>query len=229
MSLFHLLQNKKAVIFDLDGTLVDSMWMWKAIDIQYLGQHGIALPEDLQDQIEGMSFTETAAYFKKRFDLPESVEEIKTAWNEMTYEKYANEVPLKPGAEKFLSYLRKRNVQMAIATSNSRELVTTVIRALHIESCFSCVITSCEVGAGKPAPDIYRRAAGLLGVKPSECLVFEDLPAGILAGKRAGMTVIAVEDTFSLPMAERKKELADGYIHTYEEMLEAQKCIEQQK
>ena len=72
-----MLEKIQAVIFDLDGTLVDSMWMWKDIDIEYLGRFGIALPEDLQDKIEGMSYTETAVYFKERFQIPCTLEEIK--------------------------------------------------------------------------------------------------------------------------------------------------------
>ena len=92
------LSEIKGVIFDLDGTLVDSMWMWKAIDIEYLGKRGLDCPEDLQKKIEGMSFSETAVYFKERFHLPDSLEEIKAEWTRMSLDKYENQVPLKPGA-----------------------------------------------------------------------------------------------------------------------------------
>ena len=73
----NFLENKKAVLFDLDGTLVDSMWMWEAIDIEFLGAYGYECPDDIQRAIEGMSFSETAVYFKERFDLPLSLDEIK--------------------------------------------------------------------------------------------------------------------------------------------------------
>ena len=76
----NFLENKKAVLFDLDGTLVDSMWMWEAIDIEFLGAYGYECPDDIQRAIEGMSFSETAVYFKERFDLPLSLEEIKAVW-----------------------------------------------------------------------------------------------------------------------------------------------------
>ena len=98
-----IVKNAKGVIFDLDGTLVDSMNVWKEIDVSYLGKHGYDVPDDLHDEIEGMSFTETAAYFKKRFCLKETVDEIKDCWNQMAYEKYCHEVALKPGAAAFLS------------------------------------------------------------------------------------------------------------------------------
>ena len=116
-----ILDHIKAVIFDLDGTLVDSMWMWEDIDIDYLG---------LQKAIEGMSFTETAVYFKERFGLPDSIEEIKEAWIAMSLEKYEKEVPLKPGAREFLEELAARGIPAGIATSNGREMVSAVLKSL---------------------------------------------------------------------------------------------------
>lgn len=213
------LDDVKAVIFDLDGTLVDSMWMWESIDIEFLGKYGYGCPPDLQKAIEGMGFTETAVYFKERFSLPLSIEEIKQIWTEMSIDKYRNEVPLKPGAKEFLTYLRDHGIRTGIATSNGREMVEAVLESLGVRELFQVVTTACEVNAGKPAPDIYLCVAEKLGVKPEDCMVFEDVPAGILAGKRAGMTVIAIEDEFSRKMEAEKRELADGYIQDYFELL----------
>lgn len=210
-----MLQNKKAVIFDLDGTLVDSMWMWKAIDIEYLGRYGYDLPPTLQKDIEGMSFSETAVYFKETFRIPESLEEIKTTWNRMAYDKYTKEVPLKKGVMEFLIYCKSKGIKMGIATSNSRELVESTIDALNIREYFDYIMTSCDVEKGKPAPDVYLETAKRLGVEPSQCLVFEDIEMGILAGKNAGMEVCAVEDEFSLNQIETKKKLSDYYIRDY--------------
>ncbi len=207
-----MLEGKKAVIFDLDGTLVDSMWMWKAIDIEYLASFGIECPNDLQKAIEGKSFSETAAYFKERFQLEPSVEEIKASWNRMAYEKYKNEVPLKEGRLELLSQLKAMGIKVGIATSNSRELVDAVIESLNIGFYFDEIHTSCEVKAGKPAPDIYLLVAKCLGVKPEECLVFEDVPLGIMAGKNAGMEVCAVDDEYSKAWIDEKKELADYWM-----------------
>jgi len=213
-----MLTNKiKAVLFDLDGTLVDSMWMWKAIDIEYLSQYQIELPKDLAQCIEGMSFTETAYYMKERFQIPEDIETIKATWNEMAHDKYAFEVPLKTGVYEFLKKLKEQGIYLAVATSNSRELAETVLKAHHILEWFDAIVTGCDVQAGKPAPDVYLTAAKLVGAKPEECLVFEDIPQGIIAGKRAGMTVIAVEDTYSSELREEKQRLADYYIKDYNE------------
>lgn len=208
----------KAVLFDLDGTLVDSLWLWKAIDEEYLGRYQIQLPEDLQSKIGGMSFTETAIYVKERFQLPDDVEQMKKTWNQMAYEKYAYEVPLKKGAYNFLKELKTKEIRLAIATSNSHELAKTVLDAHQIFDWFDTIVTSCDVHAGKPAPDVYLTAAKRVGVKPEECLVFEDIVNGILAGKRAGMIVCAVEDENSSLEREEKQKLADFYIEDYTTM-----------
>ncbi len=214
------LEQIEAVIFDLDGSLVDSMWIWRDIDIEFLAARGLELPDDFQRAIEGMSFTETAVYSRERFGLSESVEELKAIWNQMAMDKYSCEVPFKPGALRFLKYCKSRGIRMGIATSNSRELVAAVDGALKLSDYIEQVVTSCEVPKGKPAPDVYLEAARRLAVQPARCLVFEDVPAGIRAGKNAGMQVCAVEDAFSGDLLEEKRRLADYYITSYQEILE---------
>lgn len=215
-----MLENVKAVLFDLDGTLVDSMWMWGDIDVEYLGRYGIELPEGLQKDIEGMSFSETAAYFKKRFGFPKSLDEIKTEWIEMAKDKYAHEVPMKSGAVGFLSHLKRQGIYTGIATSNSRELLDAVMESLELTPYFDCCMTSCEAGAGKPAPDIYLKVAEKLGVSPEECLIFEDTPAGIMAGINAGIPVCAVEEASCADRREMILKLADYYIKSFDQVLD---------
>lgn len=210
-----MLKNIEAVIFDLDGSLVDSMWMWKQIDIEYLGRFGIGLPESLQADIEGMSFSETAVYFKQRFGLADSVQKIKEDWNAMAWDKYSYEVPLKNGVESFLEVCRDRGISLGIATSNSRELVERIVSVHGLENYFSCIMTGCDVAKGKPAPDIYLAVAKELKVDPKNCLVFEDIIPGILAGKAAGMKVCAVEDAYSIAQKKEKISAADYYIEDF--------------
>lgn len=214
-----MLKNKKAVIFDLDGTLVDSMWMWKQIDIDFLGSKGIPYPENLESEIEGMSFDETADYFARTFPLEETAEELKVIWNNMARENYEKKVPLKSGVKKFLTYLKKQNVKTGIATSNSRDLLQAVSKAHDLFSYIDVFLTSDEVKKGKPAPDVFLKVAENLSVEPKNCLVFEDIPNGILAGKRAGMEVCAIEDMYSIDLTVNKKKLADYYIKDYNEVL----------
>ena len=215
-----MLNDTNAVIFDLDGTLVDSMWMWEKIDIEYLDRFNLTVPEGLQSIIEGFSFSETAHYFKEEFNLPDSIDKIKEDWNQMALDKYKHEVFLKPGALEFLKHCKENDIRLGIATSNSRELVDAVITALQLEDYFDCIMTACEVQKGKPAPDIYLAVADRLSVPPEKCLVFEDIVPGIMAGKNAGMRVCAVEDIYSEYQRDEKKLTADYYIDNYFEILE---------
>lgn len=208
----------KAVIFDLDGTIVDSMWIWEQIDIDFLGKRGIELPKDLQKAIEGMSFTETAIYFKNRFNLKESIEEIKEEWNAMAYDFYKNRVPLKKGVKEFIEYLKEKGIKLGIGTSNSRELAIEVLKTHDILHYFDTIRTSCEVEKGKPHPDVFLKVAEDLKVNPEDCLVFEDTYAGVLAAKRAGMKVFAVADEFSFPYKDEICSLADKYIENFKEI-----------
>jgi len=212
------LSGKEAVIFDLDGTLVDSMWMWGDIDIEYLGRFHMEMPDTLQRTIEGMSFSETAIYFRDVLGIPRTLEEIKRDWEEMALYKYAHEVRLKPYALELLRLLQSEGIKMGIATSNGIAMVDACLDALSIRSFFDNITTACEVRRGKPYPDIYLHVAEQLGADPSACLVFEDVPAGILAGKAAGMRVIAVDDYYSGTSEEEKRELADDYIASFAEL-----------
>jgi len=214
------LKEFKAVIFDLDGTLVDSMWIWDDIDIQYLKKHGFTLPDDLQKAIEGMSFSETAAYFKERFKIADDVETIKSEWVQMAAEYYASRIPLKKGVRKFIEKLVKRGIPLGIGTSNSRELATMALQNHRIEACFSVMVTSCEVSKGKPAPDVFLKAAELLGVLPEDCLVFEDTCAGIQAALNAGMQVVGIRDASSQNYVTEIERLVSIYADDFESLLD---------
>lgn len=216
-----MLEKIEAVLFDLDGSLVDSMWIWEEIDREYLGRFGIPVPKGLQDEIEGMSFSEGAFYFKNRFQIPDCVEKIKADWNRMARDKYSRQVFLKPGARELLSYCKNHGIRLGIATSNSRELAENVVKAQGVSGYFECIVTACEVNRGKPAPDVYLEAARRCAVSPGSCLVFEDIVSGIMAGKAAGMKVCAVKDAASLHQEPRKRQLADYYITDYYDIKEA--------
>ncbi|MCR1918690.1 HAD family phosphatase [Frisingicoccus caecimuris] len=214
-----MLNDIKAVLFDLDGTLVESMSMWGDIDVDYLKKFHIPVPEGLQKAIEGLSMYQTAVYFKENFAIEDSLEEIMDEWNRMAYEKYTTEIPLKPGARAFLNGLKDKNIPCGIATSNSRILTEAILKSHQVENYFSVMVTGDEITNGKPDPEVYLEAAKKMGVAPEHCLVFEDIPFGIIAGKRAGMTVCAVEDAYSMKDMEEKIRLADFYIKSYEELL----------
>jgi HAD superfamily hydrolase (TIGR01509 family) len=223
-----MLDNIEAVIFDLDGTLIDSMWMWEDIDVEYLARYGIAMPDGLQSCIEGMSFSETAVYFKERFGLTDSLDQIKDSWNQMAWDKYRTQVLMKEGTMDFLTYLKNHDVPAGIATSNSRELVNLIIRKYQLGDYFESIRTSCEVPKGKPSPDIYLLVAEDLQVRPERCLVFEDVLQGVMAGKNAGMKVCAVYDAYSERDRKEKIKLADYYVDSFVEVLDRKESGQKQ-
>lgn len=216
-----MLNGIKAIIFDMDGTLMDSMWIWPEIDAYYVKKYSLTLPENFSQAIEGKGYRETASYFADTLHMPLTADEIMEEWTGLAYEKYIHDVVLKPGAKELLAYGKEHGILFGIATSNGRVLVDAVLEARGIASCFASVRTSCEVKAGKPAPDVYLKVAEDLGVAPGSCLVFEDVPMGILAGKRAGMRVCAVYDAFSENQEEKKKELADYHIRDFRDVTAA--------
>lgn len=209
-------ETAKALIFDLDGTLLDSMWIWPEIDHTYLGRFGYEVPASLKAAIEGMSFNETAEYFKKEFPrITDTLEEMRQCWNDMSYTFYSEKVTLKPGARELLVQAKEKNYRIGLGTSNSGKLTRAALSHLEILNLFDAIVTADEVTVGKPAPDIYLAVAALLGVKPAECTVFEDVPKGIQAAKKAGMRVIAVRDAQSDDVWEEKERLADEAIENF--------------
>lgn len=207
-----------AVIFDLDGTLADSMGIWLELDRDFFDDRNMEFPKDLNEKIEGMGFTETAVYFKERFHMEESVEEIKQSWNDTAFEKYRTNAVLKPGAREFIELLKEKGIRIGIATSNSNLLVEEFLRVQGLTDSIDAVTTVCDVSSGKPDPEVYLVTAKKLGIEPERCLVFEDVPMGILAGKNAGMRVCGVEDTYAEHLREKKMELADYYIDDFTDL-----------
>lgn len=213
------LDDIKAVIFDMDGTLLDSMGVWAEIDRVFLKMRNIPVPNDLFHYIEGKNFNETAIFYKNHFHLKENIDEIKDIWHSMAYDKYKNEVCLKEGVFDFINILNDRHITMGIATSSSRQLAETALRSLDIMEYFDTIVTGNDIRKGKPSPEIYLKAAKNIETHPSNCLVFEDLPNGLRAGKRAGMKTCGVYDSYSVHVTELKKEIADYYIESFTELI----------
>ena len=214
-----MLKDVEAVIFDIDGTLIDSMWIWTNIDDLFLAKYNLEEPEGFHEGMEGKSYSETAQYFLDLFpSLPHTREELEQEWYDMAYEIYTTQMELKKGAYEFISDIKKRGIKLGIATSNHRDLAEGMLKNNKVFECFGSIWTSCEAGIGKPNPEVYLRVARDLEVDPSKCLVFEDVPNGILAGKNAGMKVCAVADEFSKPQEMKKRELADFYIQDYDDI-----------
>lgn len=214
-----MLNDIKCAIFDLDGTLVDSMWVWSQIDVDYLKMKGYSMPENLRSEIVHLSFSQTAVYFKEKFNLDDSIETIIEDWHNMAFHHYSNNVKLKLGVKDFLNTLKSFKIKIALATSNSIPLLEACLKHNGIYDYFDSITTTDEVSNGKDCPDVYLLAANKLGINPKDCLVFEDILPAIQSAKAANMKVIAVEDNECMDSKEDLIKYADKYIHSFVELL----------
>ena len=211
--------NIKGAIFDLDGTLVDSMWIWEQIDIDYLNEKGYEMPQNLKDEINHLSFQETAVYFKNRFHLDDSLDEIMNAWHNMAYKHYLEDVNLKEGVLELLTHLKDKGIKIGLATSNSYPLLEAILKKREIYNLFDTIVKTEEAKKSKSNPDVYLMAAARLDVKPSECIVFEDIIEAVRGAKSANMKVIAVYDKAAGYQKQDLIETADKYIMNFKELL----------
>lgn len=214
-----MFSNIKAAIFDLDGTLVDSMGLWSDIDKNYLKKFNHSVPEGLQDDICHLNFQETAAYFKNRFNIPDSLDTIMADWHTMAHDAYCTSIKLKKGVKEFLQYLKDSDIKIALATSNSNDLLEAVLKANDIYSYFDAVTTTAEVQRNKEFPDVYLLAAQKLSVAPENCMVFEDLITAIKGAKKGNMKVVGVYDEWNEDQWSLIKEVSDYAIKDYNELL----------
>lgn len=209
------MERIKGAIFDLDGTLLDSLWVWEKIDERFLSKRGFAVPPDYSETIGAMGFRMTAEYTIKRFGLRESPEEIMAEWMDMARDIYAREVELKPHAREFLDGLVARGIKLGVATSSTSELFLPALVRHGIRDMF-CVISETKRTAGKESPDVYVEVARAMGFAPAQCVVFEDLPVAIRSAKSAGFFTVAVRDKHSRNL---ESGIADYFADGFEELI----------
>lgn len=209
----------KGAIFDLDGTLLDSMHVWRDVDNEFFKKRNMEIPDDYGEALKNMHFPTAAVYTKERFNLPDTVESIMAEWTKACFDAYQNDIKLKDGAFEYLEFLRKSGVKIAYATSNSEKLCKAVLTANDAWDFFEAMAYSEETGKQKTEPDVYLLASERLGLKPSDCVVFEDILGGARGAKKGGFTVCGVYDSTSEKDADGIKNTADYYIKSFRELL----------
>lgn len=213
------LKNIEGAVFDLDGTLLDSSWVWEKVDEKFLGDRGFQVPDDYVDEISPLGAERAAVYTIERFGLNEDKGDIVREWIEMAKKEYATEVVCKPYAKEFLEELHKLNIKMAVATSSDRELFMKTLEREGILKYFQKIVTVDEVERGKGYPDIYEEAARRIKVNPHKCLVFEDILAGVTGASLGEFNVVAVFDEKSKHNWEKIKSISKYSINDYKELL----------
>lgn len=201
----------KGAIFDLDGTLIDSMFIWDTIGEDYLKSLGIEPKENLAEVFKTFTLEQAAEYYRNHYDIKLSVKEIVDDINNMVAEIYRTKVVLKPGIDDFLKRLQGLGVKMCVATVTDRPIVEDVLKRLKIYEYFSGIFTCSEIGYNKETPEIYRKAVKHLGTPKTETVVFEDAIHALKTAKNDGFKVAAVYDSHE-SRQEEIKEISDYYI-----------------
>ena len=211
----------KAVIFDADGTLVDSMPMWNRITYDYADYKGIYAPPGLSKIMNLMCLEQCAAYYRDKLGAAGTVEEIVNEIVHMSAEKYRTEVPEIPGAAAFLTALKARGIRTALATASNLPTLMTALTRLHIAEHLDAAESCTTIGKSKEHPDIYLKCVSLLGAHPDECVVFEDALYAVRTAKQAGFHVVGLLSA-DLSAAEKEEfhTLCDRCISDYTALLQ---------
>lgn len=215
----RILSDLDGFIFDLDGTLLDSLWVWHEVDCTFLMRRGLPVTPDYAQAIAHVGFFDAARYTINRFHLNETPEQLTTEWYALARTAYRDRVELKPYAETFLRQLYAQEKHLAAATSSELDLIMPCLERLGIVNLFENITTISEVKHDKSQPDIYLLAAERLGLSPSQCAVFEDILCGIQSAKKAGFFTVAVEEAASISDQEEIVKTTACYIHSYSELL----------
>ena len=213
----------QSAIFDMDGTLLDSMHIWNDVGPKTLRSMGIEPAPDLGPRLMLMTFRDGAALCKEEYHLSQSVEEIMDLTKDRVRSFYEQEVQAKPGVEKFLSLLKMEGVWMYVATNTDRDLVEAALKHTGLEGYFRGVMTCAEVGAGKKdSPEIYERCMRRLRSTKKDTVIFEDALHAIETAKAAGFRVCGVYDPSAEADQDAIRDLSDYYIRSFEEMFETE-------
>ncbi len=207
----------RGAIFDMDGTLLDSMPIWDTAASFFLRARGITPPEGVDTVFKSLSLQDAAAYLSREFGVSGSNEEIIGDINRMTEGLYEQVLP-KPGVAAFLATLAAREIPMSVATMTDRYLVERTLGRTGLLGFFRGIVTCTEAGAGKDSPAVYERALALLGTARAGTVVFEDAYFAMKTAKAAGFSVAAVYDASTADVFEKSRALADYIVLSFQDI-----------
>ena len=206
------------LIFDMDGTLIDSNGIWRDVDIAFLQKRGLPYTKEYYEGVAHTIFPLAAVFTKEYCKLEESCEEIMAEWMEMAGDMYATAVTVKPGVQEYLELCRAAGERMMVLTSSVPQHCHTALQHLGLMDYFEKIVFAQELGLEKKNPECFRKAAQIMGVAPEECTVFDDSVA-CRGAKAAGMEAVGVYDEFFDMTWENMQQVCDRCIRSFEEMV----------
>ena len=209
----------EAVIFDMDGTLIDSTGLWHEIDKKFFARRNMELPKDYAQKIVHLGLKQAAIFTKKEYGVKETPEEIIQEWRQMAIDFYVNEVQLKDGALELLKLFKNKGLKLAIATANDAELYMPCVNRLGIGSYFDFIDDVNVSQKGKEDGKIYLDLVDKMQTKPENTLVLEDMPTCLKTVHNIGFPTVAVFDKASEKFDEDKRSNSDLYINSFNELI----------
>ena len=207
------------LIFDMDGTLIDSNGIWRTVDETFLARRGLPYTKEYYEGVAHTIFPMAAVFTREYCRLEESTDEIMAEWMELAGDMYATSVPVKPGVREYLDKCRDAGERMIVLTSSVPVHCRTALGHLGLMPYFEKILFAHEMSLDKKDPAIFRKAAEIMGVKASDCTVYDDSVASCRSAKAAGMTVIGVYDEFFHVSWEETQAVCDRTIRSFEELL----------
>lgn len=208
----------KFAIFDLDGTLIDSMWIWEKVIFEFLDKYNCKYDINIAEEIAYMTFKLSSDYLKNLYNLPQSCEEIMEEWISMSENYYKEIIKPKKGVCEYLEYLKANNIKTAIATACPKYLCEAVLKSNDLTKYFETIVYAEEVGKSKEEPDVYIEAMNRLNAKAEECMLYEDILIALNTAHGIGLKVTIVEDKTSTADRQELIENSDVYIKDFTEL-----------
>ena len=208
------------LLFDLDGTIIESNGIWTDIDMRFLSRRGLEVTQEYLYAVSPSIVPLAAVFTRDYYHLDMTPEAIVAEWMEGALEAYRR-APMKPGALAFLERCRDRGEDMALVTACDPGLCRAALERHGLSPFFRAVVYAQELGLEKRNPALFRRAAQALGLSPSQCVLYEDAPANCAAARAAGMETVGVYDAFYHDLQDELRQSCDRWIGSFTELLDA--------